>query len=72
MSDQKDFLEFLGQTGMVITCPNCGGENWSVVRGDLVIHDPEGNLKPAYLIRCDGCGHERLFSPEDPNGEPGG
>jgi len=71
MSDQEEFLAILKQSGLVLSCPKCAGQTWSVVRSDLAIHNPEGDLKPAFLIRCAGCGHERLFSPSDPGGEPG-
>jgi hypothetical protein len=71
MGDQEEFLAMLNQSRVTLNCANCGGDRWSVVRSDLAIHHAEGDLKPAFLIRCDGCGHERIFSPTDPGGEPG-
>jgi hypothetical protein len=66
MSAQDEFLALLSQTGQTLVCPVCGGAHWSVVRSDLAIHNPAGDSHPVFLIRCDGCGHERLFSPDDP------
>ncbi len=70
MNAQEEFLARLNQTGIILTCPDCGGQAWSVIRGDLAIPNPDGDPKPIFLIRCDGCGHERFFSPDDPGGEP--
>jgi hypothetical protein len=70
MDDQEEFLAFLKQSGVILICPDCGGQSWSVVRGDLAIPDPPGGPKPVFLIRCNVCGHERFFSPEDPGGQP--
>jgi hypothetical protein len=70
MHDQEEFLAVLKQTGVTLTCSDCGGQAWGGVRGDLAIPIPGEEPKPIFLIRCDGCGHERFFSPNDPNGRP--
>ncbi len=70
MNDQEEFLVILKQSGIDLTCPDCGGQDWDAVRGDLAIPNPGGDPKRLFLIRCAGCGHERFFSPADPGGEP--
>ena len=69
MSAQEEFQAWINHTGQTLVCPACGGIQWSVVRSDLAIPDAGGKHQPVFLIKCDHCGHQRFFSPNDPGGE---
>lgn len=69
MSAQDDFQAMLNQTGLTLICPACEGTHWIVIRSDLIIPSASGSQYPVLLIECSGCGHQRFFSPTDPNGE---
>lgn len=68
MNEQEEFQKILKQTGIIMICPNCDGQDWSVVRSDLAIPNPGREPETVFLIRCDNCGHERFFSPANRGG----
>ena len=69
MSAQDEFHALLRQAGLTLVCPACGGTGWGVVRDDLIVPSTSGSRQAVFLIRCNTCGHQRFFSPEEPGGE---
>jgi len=40
-------------------CPRCGGSEWDVVRGSLILSP----MCQYYVWRCTGCGYELWVEP---------